>query len=145
MASPLDAHSATSGGAAAAAKPDVENFFDQFDLNDGDFEDVEIDEEDLEIQESVRCLALARVHAEKNFGQSAFYKDMRAAWNTTQGVRFWSVGPNRFVVKASCLGIGNASLHSQATRPILQGEYRVKTLEGCWGDLGDASEWQHPR
>ncbi|XBH79815.1 hypothetical protein VPH35_105702 [Triticum aestivum] len=104
MASPSDANSATSGGASAAATPILEDFFDQLDLNDEEFNDVEIDEEDPEIRESVRWLALARVHTDKNFSQAAFYKDMRAAWNPAQRVRFRPVGPNRFVVQASCLG-----------------------------------------
>lgn len=104
MASPSDAHSATSGGGAAAAKQDLRDIFNQLDLNDDDFDDVEIDEEDPEIDESVRWLALARVHTEKKFSQSAFYKDMRAAWNPAQRVRFRPVGPNLFVVQASFLG-----------------------------------------
>ena len=104
MASPSDANSATSGGASAAATPILEDFFDQLDLNDEEFNDVEIDEEGPEIKESVRWLALARVHTDKNFSQAAFYKDMRAAWNPAQWVRFRPVGPNRFVVQASCLG-----------------------------------------
>ncbi|XBH82927.1 hypothetical protein VPH35_071475 [Triticum aestivum] len=99
-----DANSATSGGASASANPVLEDFFDQLDLNDEEFNDVGIDEEDPVIQESVRWLALARVHTEKNFSPAAFYKDMRAAWNAAQRVRFRPVGPNRFVVQASCLG-----------------------------------------
>uniref|UniRef100_A0A453MHK4 Zinc knuckle CX2CX4HX4C domain-containing protein n=1 Tax=Aegilops tauschii subsp. strangulata TaxID=200361 RepID=A0A453MHK4_AEGTS len=88
---------------AAAANPTLEEFFDQLDLNDEEFNDVDIDE-DPGIKESVRWLALARVHTEKNFSPSAFYKDMRVAWNPAQLVRFRPVGPNRFVVQASCLG-----------------------------------------
>ncbi|XBH81557.1 hypothetical protein VPH35_107098 [Triticum aestivum] len=99
-----DANSATSGGASAPANPVLEDFFDQLDLNDEEFNDVEIDEVDPVIQGSVRWLALARVHTEKNFSPAAFYKDMRAAWNPAQRVRFRPVGPNRFVVQASCLG-----------------------------------------
>ena len=41
-----DANSATSGGASAPANSVLEDFFDQLDLNDEDFNDVEIDEED---------------------------------------------------------------------------------------------------
>uniref|UniRef100_A0A453E6S4 Uncharacterized protein n=2 Tax=Aegilops tauschii subsp. strangulata TaxID=200361 RepID=A0A453E6S4_AEGTS len=105
MASPSDAHSAASGGGGVtAAKTDLEDFFDQLDLNEEEFEDVVIDEDDPELQESARWLALARVHTEKTFSQGAFYKDMRAAWNPTQSVRFRPVDPNRFVVQASCLG-----------------------------------------
>ncbi|XBI30602.1 hypothetical protein VPH35_054318 [Triticum aestivum] len=105
MASPSDAHSATGGsGAAAAARSDLGDFLEKLDLNDDDFADVEIDEDDPEIQESVRWLALARVHTNRNFSPSAFYKDMRAAWNPAQEIRFRPVGPNRFVVQACCLG-----------------------------------------
>ena len=101
MASPSDAHSATGGsGAAAAARSDLGDFLEKLDLNDDDFADVEIDEDDPAIQESVRWLALARVHTTRNFSPSGFYKDMRAAWNPTQPVWFHSVGPNRFVVQA---------------------------------------------
>jgi hypothetical protein len=111
MASPSDANSATSGGGVAAAEPDLENFFDQLDLNDEEFQDVEIDEDDPEINESVRWLALARIHTDKNFTPSAFYKHMRAAWNPAQSVRFRPVGPNRFVVQASCLGDWERIMH----------------------------------
>ncbi|XBI02309.1 hypothetical protein VPH35_130890 [Triticum aestivum] len=104
MASPSDANFATSSGASAAANPVLEDFFDQVDLNEEEFNDVEIDEEDPGIKESVRWLALARVHTDKTFSPAAFYKDMRAAWNPAQPVRFRPVGSNRFVVQASCLG-----------------------------------------
>ncbi|KAI5021200.1 hypothetical protein ZWY2020_055045 [Hordeum vulgare] len=105
MASPSDANAVTSGGGAAvAAPPDLEDFFDQLDINDEEFNDVEIDDEDPCIKDNVRWLSLARVHIEKSFSQATFYKDMRAAWNHAQGVRFRPVGPNRFVVQASCLG-----------------------------------------
>ncbi|KAI4970481.1 hypothetical protein ZWY2020_001395 [Hordeum vulgare] len=104
MSSRSDAHSAASGGGAAAGNPDLGDFFNLLDLNDEDFDDVEIDVDDPQINGSVRWLSLARVHTEKNFSQSAFYKDMRAAWNLAQSVRFKPVGPNQFVVQASCLG-----------------------------------------
>ena len=81
MASPEDAISSRSGGTSAAANPNLEDFFDQLDLNEEEFNDVEIDEDDLVIKESVQWLALARVRTKKSFSPSAFYKDMRAAWN----------------------------------------------------------------
>ncbi|KAI4990583.1 hypothetical protein ZWY2020_038946 [Hordeum vulgare] len=92
------------GGEQITTRTDLEGFFDQLDINEEEFEDVFIDEEDPMMQESVRWLALARVHTEKTFSQGAFYKNMRAAWNPAQTVRLRPVGPNRFVVQASCLG-----------------------------------------
>ncbi|KAI4979680.1 hypothetical protein ZWY2020_016433 [Hordeum vulgare] len=111
MASPSNANSVASGGAAAAPPHDLEDFFDQLDLTEEEFYNVEIDDEDQGIQDSVRWLALARVHTEKNFFWSAFYKDMRAGWNLAQGVHFRLVGPNRFVVQASCLGDWERIMH----------------------------------
>lgn len=55
MPSASDAYSGTSGG-AAAAKPDLGDVFSQLDLSDENFDDVEIDAEDPEINESVRWL-----------------------------------------------------------------------------------------
>ncbi|KAE8779203.1 hypothetical protein D1007_47738 [Hordeum vulgare] len=105
MASPSDAHSATSGGDFdATVKMDLGKFYDHLDLNDEVFEDVAIDEDDPELQASVRWLALATVHTNKSFSPSAFYKDMRAAWSLAQTVRIQPVGPNRFVVQTSCPG-----------------------------------------
>lgn len=93
-----------SGGSRSCAKADLGDFFDQLDLNDEAFDDVEIDEDDPALKDSVKWLALARVHTEKTFSQGAFYRDMRAAWNPAQDVRFRPVGANMFVVQASCLG-----------------------------------------
>ncbi|KAE8803460.1 hypothetical protein D1007_20689 [Hordeum vulgare] len=104
MASLSEANFVASGGAAVTTPQDLEDFFDQLDLNEEEFNDVEIDKEDQGIQDNIWWLALARVHIEKNFSQASFYRDMREAWNLAQGVRFRPVGPNRFVVQASCLG-----------------------------------------
>ncbi|KAE8808352.1 hypothetical protein D1007_15091 [Hordeum vulgare] len=97
-ANPSDAHSATSGASTAVSKVDMGEFFDHLDLNDADFDDVVVDEDDPDINESVRWLALARVHTRKTFCQSGFYKDMRAAWNPAQSARFRPVGPNLYLV-----------------------------------------------
>ena len=94
-----DALSGTSSGGSGTAKAsDLGDFMEQLHLEDADFDDLVIEEDDPAVNEGVRWLALARVHIEKNFSPSAFYKDMRAAWNPAQLVRFWPVGPNRFVV-----------------------------------------------
>ncbi|XBI43638.1 hypothetical protein VPH35_108385 [Triticum aestivum] len=92
------------GDDTAAARSDLGDFLKQLDLNDDDFADVDIDDDDPAIQESVRWLAIARVHTSRSFNLSSFYKDMRAAWNPAQDVRFRPVVPNHFVVQASCLG-----------------------------------------
>ncbi|KAI5018981.1 hypothetical protein ZWY2020_043869 [Hordeum vulgare] len=104
MDPPADALSGTSAGGGSFGTPDLGDFMEQLNLDDEEFDDLVIDEADPEINESVRWLALARVHTDKTFSQTAFYKDMRAAWNPAQPVRFRPVGPKLFVVQASCLG-----------------------------------------
>ena len=104
MESPADALSGTSVGGGSHGTPDLGDFMEQLNQEDEDFDDLVIDEADPEINESVRWLTLARVHTDKTFSQASFYKDMRAAWNTAQPVRFRPVGPKLFVVQASCLG-----------------------------------------
>ena len=99
-----DALSGTSGGGGAAKASDLGDFMEQLNLEDEVFDDLVIDEADPEINDSVRWLALARVCTDKTFSQSAFYKNMRAAWNPAQPVRFRLVGPKLFVVQESCLG-----------------------------------------
>jgi hypothetical protein len=61
-----------------------------------------VDDVEQEIQESVQWMAIARVHTEKVFSQSAFYGDMRAAWNLAQGVHFRAIGVNLFILQV-CL------------------------------------------
>lgn len=104
MASVSDARSATRCGTKGSGHGDLDMFFDQLDLQDEVFDDLEINEDDPEILERTRWLALARVHTEKSFSQAAFFREMRAAWNPAQEIRFRPVGPNLFVVQASCLG-----------------------------------------
>ena len=56
---------------------------EQLNLDEEEFDDLVIDADDPEINESVRWFALARVHTDKSFSQTAFYREMCAAWNTT--------------------------------------------------------------
>ena len=65
---------------------------------------MEIDDDDPELQASVRGLALARVHTNKSFSPSAFYKEMRAAWNPAKEPRWRKIEDNLFTVQFHCLG-----------------------------------------
>ncbi|KAE8772311.1 hypothetical protein D1007_55694 [Hordeum vulgare] len=104
MDPPADAPSGTSAGGGSIGTLDLSDFMEQLNLEDEVFDDLVIDEADPEINDNVRWLALARVHTDKSFSQTTFYKDMRVAWNPAQPVRFRPVGPKLFVVHASCLG-----------------------------------------
>ncbi|XBI18065.1 hypothetical protein VPH35_059954 [Triticum aestivum] len=103
MAAASDVFSSTNRG-SQGRDDDLGDFFDKLDLHEEEFDDVVVEEEAPEMLEGIRWVALARVQTTKNFIQSAFYKDMRAAWNCSQVVRFWPIGPNLFVVQVYCLG-----------------------------------------
>ncbi|XBI35242.1 hypothetical protein VPH35_120948 [Triticum aestivum] len=102
MAATSDAFSTNLG--SQGRDDDLGDFFDKLDLHEEEFDDVVVEEEAPELLEEIRWVALARVQTMKNFSQSAFYKDMRAAWNCSQLVRFRPIGPNLFVVQVYCLG-----------------------------------------
>ncbi|KAE8766635.1 Gibberellin 3-beta-dioxygenase 1 [Hordeum vulgare] len=79
MEPPADALSGTSAGGGSMGTPDLSDFMEKLNLEDKVFDDLVIDEDDPEINESVIWLALARVHTDKSFSEAAFFKDMRAA------------------------------------------------------------------
>ncbi|KAI4989291.1 hypothetical protein ZWY2020_036608 [Hordeum vulgare] len=103
MASASDAFSSTNRG-SQGKDDDLDEFFDKLDLQEEEFEDVVVEEEAPELLNEIRWIALARVQTTKTFSQAAFYKDMRAAWNCSQAVRFRPIGPNLFVIQVYCLG-----------------------------------------
>lgn len=104
MAAAPDAFSSTNLGSQGKSDVDLGDFFEKLDLHEEDLEDVVVEEEALELLDEIHWLALASVHTMKNFCQAAFFKDMRAAWNTAQPVCFRPIGANLFVVQAYCLG-----------------------------------------
>ncbi|KAF7000593.1 hypothetical protein CFC21_016463 [Triticum aestivum] len=104
METAADAQSSNHGGSQGPAADDLGELFEKLDLHEEELDDVVIEEEVPDLLEEIRWLSLAKVHTTKNFSQAAFFRDMRAAWNTTQPVRFRPIGQKLFVVQASCLG-----------------------------------------
>ncbi|KAE8805573.1 hypothetical protein D1007_18239 [Hordeum vulgare] len=105
MGAPSDARWSTTSRTKGGNPNDLRDCSSQLDLEGEEYDDMMIDEEDPRINKSVEWLALARVHSEENFSHEAFFKDMRAAWNSAQQVRFRRVGENLFVVQAFYLGV----------------------------------------
>ncbi|KAE8775400.1 hypothetical protein D1007_52084 [Hordeum vulgare] len=88
MASAPDAFSSTSLGSQGKQDEELGDFFEKLDLHEEEFDDVIVEEEAPDLVEEIPWLALARVQTFKNFSQAAFFKDMRAAWNTAKPVRY---------------------------------------------------------
>ncbi|KAI4988383.1 hypothetical protein ZWY2020_030013 [Hordeum vulgare] len=104
MASAPDAFSLTNLGSQEKQDEELGDFFEKLDLHEEEFDDVIVEEEAPDLADEITWLALARVQTYKNFSQAAFFKDMRAAWNTAKPVRFRPIGANLFVIQAHCLG-----------------------------------------
>ncbi|KAE8804515.1 autophagy-related protein 7 [Hordeum vulgare] len=86
MASAPDAFSSTNLGSQSRQDEDLGDFFEKLDLHEDEFDDVIVEEEAPELADEIPWLALARVQTNKNFSQAAFFKDMRAAWNTAKPI-----------------------------------------------------------
>ncbi|KAI5002913.1 hypothetical protein ZWY2020_027563 [Hordeum vulgare] len=104
MASAPDAFSSTNLGSQGKQDEQLGDFFEKLDLHEEEFDDVIVEEEAPDLADVIPWLALARVQTFQNFSQAAFFKDMRAAWNTAKPVRFRPIGANLFVIQAQCLG-----------------------------------------
>ncbi|KAM0870308.1 hypothetical protein ACQ4PT_040100 [Festuca glaucescens] len=98
-----DASSATSGGSQQIKIPEIDKLLENLDLQEEDFDDVIVDDEEDEILEGTRWLAIMRVHIGKGFSPSAFYSQIRGAWNLAHDVRFRRLGANLFIAQVFCL------------------------------------------
>lgn len=72
-------------------------------LREEDLDDV-VFEEDKAPPATNRWMALARVHMDKPYSQFWFFKNMRAAWDLAQDVKFRPLEDNLYTLQFSCLG-----------------------------------------
>jgi hypothetical protein len=82
----------------------IDSLFDPLDIGEEEFNDLIIEETDVDIAENTRWLAVARVNCRKGFSHDAFAQQMRAAWNPAKDVSIRPLGVNRFVIQCFCLG-----------------------------------------
>ena len=84
---------------------DLQEMMKQLGIEDTDLSDVIYEEVCPEpVADSIRWLAIGRVHTTKEFGDFWFYKNMRSAWDLAQDVRFRSLGDGLYTMQFSCLG-----------------------------------------
>jgi hypothetical protein len=92
-------------GSGTKEKEDIEEMMKRLGLTEDDLDDVVFEEEAPPLnEESTRWLAIARVHTETEYSQFWFYKNMRAAWDLAQDVKFRAVGDNLYILQFACLG-----------------------------------------
>ncbi|KAM0861002.1 hypothetical protein ACQ4PT_046180 [Festuca glaucescens] len=92
------------GGREALREGEIGDLFDQLELGDEDFDDFVIDDEDAEIAENTRWLAVARVVCPKKISHEALFQQMQTAWNPMNQITMRPVAENMFVIQCFCLG-----------------------------------------
>lgn len=83
---------------------EVTEMMEELGLKDDDLDDVIFEEDEPLTPESIRWMALARVHMEKTYSQFWFYKTMRVAWDLAQKVKIRPLEDNLYTLQFSCLG-----------------------------------------
>jgi hypothetical protein len=91
-------------GSSAPRDTNLDSMFDRLEIGEEEFDDFVIDEEVVDLAESTRWLAVARVHCSKRFSHDALFQKMQEAWNPAREVSMRAVGENRFVIQCHCLG-----------------------------------------
>ncbi|KAM0847269.1 hypothetical protein ACQ4PT_055121 [Festuca glaucescens] len=84
-------------------KEGIASMFDRLDIAEEEFDDFVI-EDDTEILESTRWLAVACVACLKKFSHEALFQQMQIAWNPAREVKMRAAGENLFVIQCFCLG-----------------------------------------
>ena len=88
---------------ASSSASEVERMMAELGLCEDDMDDVVVDEGAIP-QDAARWMAVARVHIDKPYSQSWFFRNMRAAWDLAQVVNFKPLEDNLYTLQFHCLG-----------------------------------------
>jgi hypothetical protein len=81
----------------------IDTMFDQLIIEDTEFDDFVVDEDEQSLLEGTRWMAVARVLCGKKFSHEAMFQQMQNAWNPAREINIRAVGVNHFVIKCFCL------------------------------------------
>lgn len=93
----------SSASASGSGMSDVEKIMKELGLKVDDLADVVVEDGDLP-EDAARWIVIARVHMDKPYSQYWFYRNMRAAWDLAQEVKFRPFNDNLYTLQFSCLG-----------------------------------------
>jgi hypothetical protein len=82
----------------------IDTMFNQLFIEETEFDDFVVDEDEQSLLKGTRWMAVARVLCGKKFSHEAMFQQMQNTWNPAREINIRAVGVNRFVIKCFCLG-----------------------------------------
>ncbi|KAK1644040.1 hypothetical protein QYE76_061845 [Lolium multiflorum] len=93
-----------SASAESRKEVGIDTMFDHLAIDESEFDDFVIEEDEDITEASTRWMAVARVLCGKKFSHEALLQQMQIAWNPAREINMRPVGENRFVIQCFCLG-----------------------------------------
>jgi hypothetical protein len=82
----------------------IDDLLNRLGIVEDDFDDLVFEELEGIPKESVKWMALARVHIQNYFSSSTFEQHMKVAWSPAKEIKFHHLEGNLFTIQCFCLG-----------------------------------------
>jgi hypothetical protein len=102
--SPVELGAEASASAESRKEVGIDTMFDHLAIDESEFDDFVIEEDEATIEASTRWMVVARVLCGKKFSHEALLQQMQIAWNPAREINMRLVGENRFIIQCFCLG-----------------------------------------